>query len=199
MICLLVAAACNPEIPALRKGDLLFVGLHFKEYPEEVNYIHTAIIDVDSAGTWIIDATIRHGVARYPLDTFLTDFTLKDGSLPVLEVMRLKDPSEAAGYVDNAKAFIGEKYDVAFADGNGSHYCTELVQDSYVSGDDELFDEYPIDFKGDDGEYPSYWKHIFEEWLKVSIPQGNTGTTPEQMHASENLVHVGFLKPDGTI
>ena len=40
----------------------------------DTEYIHVAILEVDAVGDlWIIDATLKHGVARYPIDK------LKDG------------------------------------------------------------------------------------------------------------------------
>ena len=82
---------------ALQTGDLIFVGIP-ADYSLEgdsmgsaisdatgdgvLNLIHVAIAEVGKDTTWIIDATIKHGVDRHPIDTFFRDFTLKDGSLP---------------------------------------------------------------------------------------------------------------------
>ncbi len=92
-------ACCTSRPEALRTGDLVFVGIPADYSIEadsmddaitaatgekgQMNLIHVAIAEVQGDSTWIIDATIRHGVDRHPLDTFLRDFTLKDGSLPV--------------------------------------------------------------------------------------------------------------------
>ena len=104
----------------VKPGDLLFVAIPGDYVLDgiseaiaqstgsgELNFIHTAILDVDSAGVWVLDATIKHGVNRHPLDTFLVDFTLKDGTYPELEVWRLNDDSLAKEYVGNASAHIG--------------------------------------------------------------------------------------------
>ena len=105
-ILVIALASCQRKISedTLRTGDLIFVGIPM-DYSIEggsmdeaiasatgsdsLNLIHVAIVEVDSEGKWIIDATIKHGVDRHPLDTFITDFTLKDGSLPVFIVKRL--------------------------------------------------------------------------------------------------------------
>ena len=119
-------AACSPaERDAVRSGDLVFVSI-----PEDYDLnadsmsgaiasstsdgaaqmkIHVAILEVQGDSTWIIDATIKHGVDRHPLDTFLADFTLRDGSLPLFEVMRTDaDAEQAAQFVENAKAYLGQ-------------------------------------------------------------------------------------------
>ena len=130
LLAVLVASCRQAKVDRLQTGDLVFVGLDpgYSLDPESMdsaissatcspdmlNIIHVAIADVDSAGRWIIDATIKRGVARYPLDSFLVDFTLKDGSYPVFMVKRLKDDSHAADFVANARKYLGRTYDRAF-------------------------------------------------------------------------------------
>lgn len=143
-------------------------------------FIHAAILDVDTTGIWIIDATIKHGIDRHPLDTFLRDFTLKDGSLPILEVYRLKDQSHIQSYLENTKTYLGEQYDVDFQQDNGKHYCTELIYDSYQQGEDHIFTSGPIDFRNSEGEFPVYWQFLFN-LISTPIPQGNEGTLPASM------------------
>lgn len=206
----LLATGCARQ--ELRSGDLLFVALPMNYEAdtasmssgitaatgggEALNYIHTAIIEVADGSTWIIDATIKHGVDRYPLDTFLTDFTLKDGSYPVFEVLRLKDGKDAQRYLSKAKTFIGEPYDVYFLPDNGAMYCTELVYDSYLNPDgSHVFGTVPMNFKAPDGTMPPYWEKLFGA-LGVPIPQGVSGTNPQDMHASPLLKKTGISITD---
>ena len=194
------------EEDTLRTGDLVFVGLPMDYSIDEgsmdeaissstgstdsLNLVHVAIAEVKDGETWIIDATIRHGVDRHPLDTFLTDFTLKDGSLPVFIIKRLKDPSRAEEFVESAKKFLGQPYDVHFLPDNDSLYCSELVRDSYIFEDGTyVFDAAPMNFKGPDGEFPLYWKQLFG-LIGQSIPQDIPGTNPQEMSRSEALVTV---------
>ncbi|MBO4571950.1 MAG: hypothetical protein J5699_08505 [Bacteroidales bacterium] len=178
----------------VKPGDLLFVAIPGDYVLDgiseaiaqstgsgELNFIHTAILDVDSAGVWVLDATIKHGVNRHPLDTFLVDFTLKDGTYPELEVWRLNDDSLAKEYVGNASAHIGLPYDFTFLPDNGSYYCTELVYDSYVTPEGEhLFSTAPMNFALPDGTMPVYWEQLFAK-LGRDIPQGEPGTNPQTM------------------
>lgn len=189
------------EANSVQPGDLLFVAIPADYKLDgiseaiaqstgsgERNYIHTAILDVDSAGIWVLDATIKHGVHRHPLDTFLTDFTLKDGTLPELEVWRLNDNSGAARYVSNASAHIGLPYDHCFLPDNGAYYCTELIYDSYVnSAGEHLFHTVPMNFALPDGTMPVYWEQIFK-MLGTEIPQGVSGTNPQAMR-TESCIH----------
>lgn len=211
-IILLIAAAaitlgCARE--TLRSGDLIFVGIPMDYSLEddsmssaiadatgdgELNIIHVAIADVDSEGTWIIDATIRHGVDRHPLDTFLCDFTLKDGSLPVFEVMRLKDSRRAASFVENAKKYLGLPYDTRFLPDNGALYCSELVRESYLRGDGKpLFDEFPMNFRDREGNMPLYWEQLFAI-LGMDVPQDVPGTNPQEMSSSPLLRPVNLSR-----
>ena len=198
------SASCNvKKAETLRTGDLVFVGIPM-DYsldegsideaitsttgtPDALNLIHVAIADVDKDGEWIIDATIKRGIDRHPLDTFLTDFTLKDGSLPVFIVKRLKDPANATEYVENCKKFLGLPYDVHFLPDNDSLYCSELVRDGYIRKDGtHVFDAAPMNFKDSEGNFPLYWQQLFA-LIGQEIPQDIPGTNPQSMSESEAL------------
>ncbi len=137
-----------------------------------INLIHVAILEVGKDTTWIIDATIKHGVDRHPLDTFLKDFTLKDGSMPVFIVKRLKDSRMAEQFVENAKRYLGRPYDVWFSPDNEAMYCSELVRDSY---------------RTPDGGY------LFDT---QSIPQDEPGTNPQDMSQASVLITVPVCLPN---
>ena len=188
----------------LKTGDLVFVGIPMDYTLDEgsmdsaiaastgdgaLNLIHTAIAEVEGDKIWIIDATLRHGVDRHPLDTFLCDFTLKDGSLPEFIIMRLKDPKNASQFVENAKQFLGQPYDKGFLPDNGAMYCTELVRESYVLDGEYVFGNKPMNFKGPDGEFPVYWQQLFS-LIGQEIPQDIPGTNPQDMAKSEKLRRV---------
>lgn len=202
LFAILLTAACTPA-ETLQTGDLIFVGLP-ADYAQDrdsmesaitsatggttgLNLIHTAIVEMEGDRVWIIDATIKHGVDRHPLDTFLRDFTLRDGSLPVFEVMRLRDNSRAAEYVQNAKQYLGLPYDVYFLPDNGAMYCTELVYESYRTPDGpHHFHIAPMNFKDAGGEMPAYWTRLFAR-LGQEVPQGVPGTNPKAM-ARESIL-----------
>ena len=211
---LTLCASCGGRVgeQALRSGDLLFVripsgydlgeGTMSEAIASSTSgsdssrmTVHVAMLEVKGDSTWIIDATIKRGVARYPLDTFLTDFTLKDGSLPVLEVKRPQvSRRQALQFVENAKSFIGQPYDVHFLPDNGAMYCSELVYHSYVTADgSHLFSEYPMNFLAPDGRMPQYWIQLFA-LLGQEVPQGVMGTNPQAMSAEPVLKDVGALR-----
>jgi len=199
----LAFVCCTPK--GLRTGDLVFVGIpsdyrisgsmsdaiaEATSNGNPLNIIHTAILEVQGDSTWIIDATIKHGVDRHPLDTFLTDFTLRDGSYPEFIIMRLRDSRQAAQYVENAKKFIGLSYNCAFIPCDTARYCTELVRDSYITPDGEhIFSEAPMNFCAPDGTMPPYWNELFGI-LGIPVPQGVPGTNPRAMMEEKCLVRV---------
>ncbi|MBO4655181.1 MAG: hypothetical protein J5644_06525 [Bacteroidales bacterium] len=218
-LCAILLNSCQPASKemhsvsvgevAVQNGDLLFVGIpqdyHLSDTASmdeaitsatgqegKVNYIHVAILEVDEHDSlWVIDATIKHGVDRHPFGVFLSDFTLTDGSLPVMEVMRLKDNAEAAMYVEKAKTFVGRGYDMYFSPDNDEQYCSELVRNSYITNRGTyLFDEAPMNFKSADGTFPPYWVELFD-LLGEPIPQGVPGTNPADMSKAEKLKRVG--------
>ena len=199
--------SCAPKTgvdKALKTGDLIFVGIpaYYNLEPDsaetaiisatreenKLNIIHVAIAEVQGDSTWIIDATIKRGVDRYPLDTFLTDFILRDGSYPAFKVMRLKDGSKAEEFVENAKKYLGQVYDHYFLPDNGAMYCSELVRESYIEADGSyIFSEEPMNFKDADGNMPVYWEQLFAR-LGTEVPQGVRGTNPRSMMEEEALV-----------
>ncbi len=212
-----IACSCSPknevaEINGIRTGDLVFAGLPYSyslDHENEtegsiaaaiaaatahdsVNYIHTAIAEVANDTLWIIDATLAHGVDRHPWEVFISDFTLKDGSEPIIRVRRLSDTTGVCSFVEAAKQYVGLPYDLSFREGNDAYYCTELVRASYVTPEGEhLFEAIPMNFNGPDGELPLYWRQIFER-IGEPVPSGEDGTNPNQMYTSPILVPVAF-------
>ena len=202
-IVLLLAAACGRPVNHLQNGDLVFVGLPL-DYDVEtgsmsaaissatgqeggLNLIHVAIAEVQADSVWIIDATIAHGVDRHPLDTFLTDFTLRDGSYPEFIIKRVQGVNADAA-VERAKGFCGRAYDVRFLPDNEDLYCSELVQKSYLDATgSQVFDSEPMNFQAPDGTMPPYWEWLFGK-LGMDVPQGLPGTNPQRMAESAALM-----------
>ena len=202
---LLLAFGCGRQADRLRSGDLIFVGLplDYNAEPDSMaaaissatsvegalNLIHVAMAEVEADSVWIIDATIAHGVDRHPLDTFLADFTLRDGSYPEFIVKRVKG-ADAAAAIERAKAFCGQAYDVRFLPDNEELYCTELVQNCYLDATGKsLFESEPMNFKAPDGTMPPYWEWLFGK-LGMAVPQGVPGTNPQRMAESALLYDV---------
>lgn len=192
VIALLAFTACgHPARVNLQTGDLLFVG-SCDEDPGSMdeaissatgNLTHVAIVEVDADGrTWVIDATPKRGVYRYPLDTLI-----QDNPGATFLVKRLRDTSGVSRFVDNARRFIGEPYDLTFLPENEAHYCSELVRDAYRRQDGSfLFEDKPMNFLAPDGSMPPYWEALFER-LDMPVPQGIPGTNPQDMSASPLL------------
>ncbi len=198
---MLLLAACT-RTEGIRTGDLLFVGIPADYSLDEdsmgsaiseatgkgdLNIIHVAILEVAGDSLFVIDATIKHGVDRHPIDTFYRDFTLKDGSLPVLEVRRVEDAGLARAGVERAKKCLGAPYDVHFLPDNGAWYCSELVCDHYLGADGKpVFHTTPMNFKDQDGNMPVYWEQLFA-LLGESVPQGEPGTSPQGLREEPAL------------
>ena len=204
ILLLLATLSCRQRAASLRNGDLVFVGIPLEYSLEKdsmdaaisastgkdgLNLIHVAIAEVREDSTWIIDATIRRGVDRHPLDTFLTDFTLRDGSLPVFFIGRVQGV-DADAAVERAKTYCGRAYDSRFLPGNEDLYCSELVQLSYLNASgEEVFQSEPMNFLAPDGTMPLYWEQIFAI-LGMDVPQGVPGTNPQRMFEDSKIKKV---------
>ena len=183
--------ACQtPQVP-LQTGDLLFVGTagEARGAMDEAiasatgSITHVAIVEVGESGrVTVIDATPKRGVARYPLDSLL-----RDNPQAVFIVKRLRDTTGVAHFVENARRFIGEPYDMAFLPGNGAMYCSELIREAFRRQDGSyLFEEAPMNFLDPDGQMPAFWVQSFER-QGIPVPQGVPGTNPQDMSSSPLL------------
>ena len=198
----LIALSCAQQPDTLQTGDLVFMGIP-QDYSisEEsmdgaisaatgdggLNLIHVAIIEMADDGPYIIDATLKYGTDRHPLDSTIRQFTLKGGAQPVYIVKRLKDNKLAKEWVEKAKSFCGQPYDMRFLPDNGAMYCSELVRESFLGAEGEyLFDEKPMNWKNEKGEIPVYWTQLFA-LLGMDVPQGVPGTNPQDMSKSPLL------------
>lgn len=220
-ILLPVLLSCQPSTPEddVQRGDLLFVALPYDYHAADeaeatairasvaalrqpgcpltdtLNFIHVAILDVVDDSVFVIDASLKRGVQRYPWADFVHGYTLRDGSLPTFIVARLNDPTEADRYIANACRFIGQPYDVAFAPDNGAMYCSELVRESYVTAaGDTLFEQYPIDVRAPYGDIAPYWRGMFGKLGKTPEDMG-IGTWPNTMIHTSCLHLVDALLP----
>jgi len=209
LLAMLLAQMTHAQGVRLQTGDLLFVGsvqagdstmsgaiTAATGRADELTYTHVAILEIDeNQCVWVIEATPKRGVCRYPIDTFLMDNMLPDGRYPQMDVMRLRHAANVCQYVENAKKYCGEEYDLYFLPDNQAHYCSELVYDAYTTrGGRHLFHAEPMNFKGEDGRYPAYWITLFER-IHQPIPQGVPGTNPQDMSQERRLKRVGAFVP----
>lgn len=196
-------ACSSPGTDGIRTGDLLFCG--YQEAPggftaagaiaaSTGGFVHVAILEVRGDSTWVIDATMKRGVARYPLDTLLHDYLPADGLVPVLVVKRLREGFREE-FIERAKSFVGAPYDYYFMPDNGKMYCSELVQECYRGPAGEyLFDSKPMNFKDSDGRFPAYWLQLYAG-LGEPVPQDMPGTNPQDMSESPLLEDVPMPVP----
>ena len=194
-------SACHPQAERLRTGDLLFVGSSEEagSMDEAIvaatgNLTHVAIIQVDQDEMpWVIDATPKRGVSRYPLDSLIQ---ANPGAFFL--VKRLKDTTGVSRFVKNALRFLGDPYDLTFLPDNGAYYCSELVREAYRRQDGSyLFDEKPMNFLSPEGSLPTYWEELFER-LDMPVPQGILGTNPQDMSRSPLLRDIP-IKTEGRL
>ena len=191
----LALSACHSPVDRLQTGDLLFVGTSEEagSMDEAIvaatgNLTHVAIIQVDQAGMpWVIDATPKRGVSRYPLDSLIQ---ANPGA--IFLVKRLKDTTGVSLFVENALRCIGTPYDLTFLPDNDAYYCSELVREAYRRPDGSfLFDAAPMNFLSSDGSLPAYWEELFER-LDMPVPQDVPGTNPQDMSRSPLLQDIPY-------
>ena len=160
---------------------------------DEVNYFHIAIVERRGESLYTIDASIKYDVDCHPMDTTLAAFTIKNGRVPRVEVFRLKDPSDAELFVEQAKRFMGRRYDTHLESCPDEIYCSELISYSFVTREgDTLFPLRPMDWTSSDGTMTPYWTEIFRR-IGMVPPNGLPGITPRDVAQSGKVEQVGVL------
>ena len=205
--------ACTPKEEKIQTGDLLFISLPAdydldnKSYvatSDVLNHIHIAILEVDDDDVYVIDATFKYGTHRHPLDTLLRQFTLRDGTLPRMEVKRLVEGPQAGvstsrQAIEKAKTYLGMGYDTAFAPANDALYCSELVSLCYLDSNGRpLFPLGEIDLRtnpesGSEATIPRYWTQLCAS-AGIPLPHG-TGIMPADIYRSTLLRTVNVTIP----
>lgn len=194
--------------PTYQSGDLIFVSLPLTYRPSmppdsislimsqidaPTQCIHVAIVERLDDSIFIIDASLKHGVARYPLHQFLSEWTLRNGQLPILQLMRLHDTLNTHHFISNATNYLGQPYDTDLDIHNNAQYCSELVRNSFVTtSGDTLFAITPIDFTEGRDTLSPYWAHLLST-LKTTSPQGKPGILPEQIKKDSRLYTIGII------
>ena len=93
---------------------------------------HVGLIEMDSSGKYYVIEAIAK-VSRTPLNQWINR-----GRFNRYEVYRYKNLSEDQKklIIENAKKYLGRKYDVSFSSHNQEIYCSELV--AYAFNDSQI-------------------------------------------------------------
>lgn len=193
-------AGCGREEFVFHDGDLLFeVGqssamtdaiVDATGSGEDIKFSHVAIVERCEKSLFVIEATSDGGVRRISLDDFLKESGHDSQGNPTVAVYRLHDNSIGSEAVKRAKTYLGLPYDYAFMPDNDAMYCSELVYESYLDKDGKhIFTSRPMTFNGFDGEFDAFWIELFSS-LDMKIPEGVSGTNPQDMSKEEVLKEV---------
>lgn len=171
-------------LATLMSGDLLFVsdtsGMGLAVQQSTGNYTHVAMVERSGDSVYLIDATLRHGVARRPIGS---TFAVR---MPV-NIYRLTVPFDTVAVIERAHTLVGQPYDDYFLPGNGRLYCSELIWECFLDDDDNhLFPAQPMNWRDAEGRLPAYWVEHFQR-LGCAVPEGVPGTNPTDLSRSALL------------
>ncbi len=182
----LALAACGHRQTNLdlNKGDLVFVVGGESDFSRAITtatadadlppFDHVGIIDIDSCGVWVVEASPRCGVTATPWAEFTADS-------PRLMIVPMTGVADTDAAVERARSCIGRPYDWAYGPSPDSVYCSELVQIAYLDTIGRpLFPSRPMNFLDADGRMPQFWTDLFQK-LGLPIPQGVPGTNPNDL------------------
>ena len=195
VLALAAAAAALLHRPcSLRAGDLLFQvsegGMSEAiETATSGNYSHVGILD----GSWmggVWEATPQGGVVRTPLRQFLKESARDAEGRPRVTVRRLRRDIDTRDVLRRARALAGRSYDFAFAPGDSTLYCSELVYECFRdSAGAPVFSAIPMTFKGPDGEILPYWDRHYAA-MGLPVPEGAPGTNPNDLSRDPQLMGI---------
>ncbi len=195
VLALAAAAAAILHRPcSLRAGDLLFQvsegGMSEAiETATSGNYSHVGILD----GSWmggVWEATPQGGVVRTPLRQFLKGSARDAEGRPRVTVRRLRRDIDTRDVLRRARALAGHSYDFAFAPGDSTLYCSELIYECFRdSAGAPVFSAIPMTFKGPDGEILPYWVRHYAA-MGLPVPEGAPGTNPNDLSRDPQLMDI---------
>lgn len=198
---LLLGCTNQVSLKQLKSGDLIFCSYNIGELNEAIanvtktnqnkNYSHMGIVEVKNNMIWIIHASIKRGVVKESIDSFIRNEQAK-----TIDIYRLKNKYER--YIQKAlsvaKNKIGYPYNHSYLINDSSYYCSQLIYDIYKEG--HIFNLSPMTFKNSHtGEYNAKWVNYYQR-LNCEIPEDKPGCNPNGMAISKKLIFLGSLRQD---
>ena len=149
---------------------------------------HVAIVCKEEKGTYVLEATAKHGVWMTPISSYFEEADKDSEGKPMVLIGRITNPdADLNTSVQKAKAFIGLKYDFTFDPSDEEMYCSELVQKSYVTTEGKLiFPTIPMSFHDEDGKILPYWINYYLK-RNLDVPEGEPGSNPGQISRDKNV------------
>lgn len=204
LACTLIVLGQKPY--DLRTGDILFQTNKYStsfvkaitdvtSSLEDLNFSHVGVALIENDSIYVLEA-IPTGVSKTPLEKFFAQSKDVDGN-PLVVVARLKPRFQKIipQAIEYMKQQVGEGYDFIFAPDDNEFYCSEIIYRAFLRPNGKpIFKAKPMTFKDKTtNETNAYWEQHFRR-LKVSIPEGVTGTNPGDMSRSKSLkiVHYYF-------
>lgn len=168
----------------LKSGDLVFLSNDWSDIWKATiastgRYSHVAIVERDSAGVWVIEATPKEGVRKQSYGELGNRYSWPRMGF---HVYRPTIPFDTSAVITRAKSLIGKPFDNAFQPDNDAYYGSELIQAAF--GD--LVESEPMNWRDKDGKLVPYWEKHFKE-LGIPVPEGIPGTSPTGISRSKWL------------
>lgn len=208
--------AINPsntkiEFTVFKNGDLIFVAdtSSFSSAVAESTggvFSHVGIIQRVADTLYVLEAMPRKGVVRTPIESFIAEAPEDGNGRAAIRVKRLYKihslysgeplPADSIQYIVNqaverAVSFLGTPYDSLFYQGSEALYCSELVYESFLQGDEYIFPVIAMSFKDSTGAISPYWIEHYKK-LDKPVPQDCPGSNPNDLYKSELLKEIAF-------
>lgn len=179
--CVLLLASCQ----TLRTGDLLFHVAHEANAITDVTpgmIDHVAIVlTIDS----VIEA-VGNGVKTTPLDSLRQ----QKGYYLIGRVKGISRRQSA----ENARRYLGRRYDHLFLPDNEEIYCSELVMLALVDKNGQpVFAPIPMSFHDASGRITDYWQQFYAR-RGLDVPEGLPGSNPGELSQRGNVRIIGTLR-----
>lgn len=173
----------------IQQGDILFQDLDCGAPCDAIEKVTEGVAGMDFSHCGIvvdIDGQLKvveaYGkVQAVSIDDFLNRSKDPNGQ-PKVVIGRLKEGQKILAEKGAAisKSYLGKGYDKAFAMGDDSYYCSELVYECFKTANNNrtFFPLNTMTFKDPEtGNYMPFWVDYYKE-LGMQIPEGEKGINP---------------------
>jgi len=179
--CCLTVTSCQ----TYRAGDLLF---HVTSKDNAITDVTPGMIDhvaVIVSKDSVIEA-VGKGVKTTPIDSLRQ----QEGYYLIGKVKGIDRQKS----VDQARQYLGRRYDYLYLKDNQDIYCSELVQFAFVDAQgNPVFNPIPMSFHDATGNITEYWKTFYGK-RGMDVPEGQPGTNPGELLRSSNVKITGRLR-----
>ena len=179
-------------------GDLIFVGAQTEDLSgainrvtqqsEKRNFDHVGLIEKTKDSIFVLHAAPFGGSQREEINHFYHSQTEKNNKIIIF---RLKPEYQysISNAIIMAKTMLGKEYNWEYIINDQTLYCSDFIERAFRK--DSIFELIPMNFTNPKtGKIDEFWVNFYAK-KKLTVPQDEPGTNPNQLAESNKLQEIG--------